>query len=165
MRFLIIFIFIIVHLSVGNELGYSTSSSFYTHLTYQFQHLNWIHLTFNSISFVAFFKILQKVYPGYLIILYTYFISFAVSFFSEYHLPTVGSSAMIYAMIGLFLSLSIIGDKLHIVNHKKFIVLIIGILVSLIISYYKNSANNVCHILALVIGLISGVLDYKFNKA
>lgn len=164
MTFFIIFLFIIVHLFAGNELGYSISSPLYTHFTYQFQHLNWIHLTFNSISFVAFSKILNKVYPESLIILYAYFISFVVSFFSEYHLPTVGSSAMIYAMVGLFLSLSIIGDKLHIVNHRKFIVLIIGILLSFIISYFKNSANNICHLLALAIGLISGVIGYKFNK-
>lgn len=164
MKYVLIFIFVVVHLFAGNELGFSTSSHLFTHFTYQFQHLNWMHLTFNSIALFTFCKTLQKVYPEYIILLYAYTISLSVSFFSEYKLPTVGSSAMIYAIIGLFLSISIIGNKLHVINRKKFAVLIVGLLISFVISYYKSSVNHTCHILALAAGIIAGGLDYIFNR-
>lgn len=165
MKHVLILIFICVHLFAGNELGYSIDSSLLTHFTYQFQHLNWMHLGLNSIALISFCRILQKVYFEYIVLIYAYLISIVVSFFSEYHLPTVGSSAMIYAMIGLFLSISIIGKKLHIVNQRKFTLLIIGIMISFVISYYKNSANNACHLYALLVGIITGICDYIFNKA
>lgn len=164
MRYSIIILFIIVHLLWGIEVGYSSHSAIYTHFTYSFQHVSWIHLFFNSIGLISLYNVLEKVFSKFVLLAYSYSIAVLASFLSKRDLPTVGSSGVIYAMIGLFLATSLIGKKLKIVDHKKFLSYIICIGASLLLSAVKENVNNVCHISALALGSIAGMLDSLFKK-
>lgn len=164
MKYAVVILFIIVHIYMSNELGYSTSSPVWTHITYQFQHLSWVHLIFNSLTFLSFCKVLQKAIPLYLILAYAYFASIIISFFSELDLPTVGASGMIYTMSGMFISISLIGEKLKIVDYKKFSLFLLAIAIALIISVVKPYINSSCHFLGLLSGIIIGILDNRFNE-
>lgn len=165
MRYVIPFIFISVHLLFDIDLGYSTSSKLYTHFTYQFQHTGWIHLLINTIAYASIYKVLVKAMPWHLLITYSYSISVVASFLSMYNTPTVGASGIIYAMIGMFLSISLIGKKLKVVNHRKFLLFILCVAISLITSEFRESVNNACHIFSIFFGLIIGIADRYVNNA
>lgn len=163
MEYIIIILFIIVHISMGNELGYSSSSPIWTHITYQFQHLNWIHLSLNSFAFLSLCKVLQKALPLSLILAYAYFASIIISFLSVMDLPTVGASGMIYTMSGMFISISLIGAKLRIIDNKKFSLFLFGITIALVLSAIKPHINFSCHLLGLISGIIIGIVDNWLN--
>ncbi|WP_099465549.1 rhomboid family intramembrane serine protease [Parabacteroides provencensis] len=163
MEYIVIILFVIVHICAGNELGYSSSSPIWTHATYQFQHLNWIHLLLNSFTFLSLCKILRKALPLSLILVYAYFTSVIISFFSELDLPTVGASGMIYAMSGMFISISLIGEKLRIVDYSKFSLFLFGITIALVLSAIKPHINFFCHLLGLCLGSSIGILDNWLN--
>lgn len=164
MKYVIIVAFIFVYLFWGIDIGYSLYSPLFTHFTYSFQHTSWLHLLCNSIAFMYLYDILKKALPEFAFLSYSYLIAVAASFFSEHILPTVGSSGVVYAMIGLFVSISIIGKKLKIVDHKKFITYIGLICLSIVLSPIREGVNAICHIIALALGIIIGVLDNRFNK-
>lgn len=163
MEYTITILFIIVHICMGNELGYSSSSPIWTHATYQFQHLNWTHLLLNSFAFLSLCKVLRKALPLSLILTYAYFASVIISFFSELDLPTVGASGMIYTMSGMFIAISLIGEKLRIVDGKKFSLFLLGITIALILSAIKPHINFFCHLLGLISGIIIGIADNWLN--
>lgn len=164
MKYIVVILFIIGHIYMGNELGYSSSSPVWTHVTYQFQHTSWMHLILNSLTFLSFCNVLQKALPLHLILAYAYFASIIISFFSELDLPTVGASGMIYTMSGMFISISLIGKKLKIIDYKKFSLFLLAIAIALIISVVKPYTNSSCHFLGLFSGIIIGILDNRFNE-
>lgn len=163
MKYIVIFILIIVHIYAGVELGYGPSSPLWTHLTYQFQHTGWAHLIVNSITFVSFFDVLKKAFSEYQIILYGYIGSVLASFPIVYEVPTVGASGIVYTLAGLFISTSLIGSKLHIINTRKFTAFILCVFISFIFSWLKGGINIVCHILSLVYGIIIGLIDNELS--
>ena len=148
---------------MGNELGYSSSSPVWTHATYQFQHLNWIHLLLNSWAFLSLCKVLRKALPLSLILAYSYLTSVIISFFSELDRPTVGASGIVYAMSGMFITISLIGNKLKIVDYSKFLFFLFGVTIALILSAIKPHINFSCHLLGLYLGSIIGILDNWLN--
>lgn len=131
MKHLLILSFIAVFLLFGHQLGYTATSPWWTHLTYNFQHANLWHLLLNSVSFYYLFRALERAIPFRTVrqkfatcALLPLAIATAASFFTPYpqyllnllhHLPTlpllggaggghpvVGASGMIYAMIGMY---------------------------------------------------------------
>lgn len=158
MKYIIIIAFVFSHLWGGIEMGYCLGSPFFTHFSYSFQHVGWMHLILNSISFVSLYNILRKALPVYAFLTCAYLIAVLASFFSEYSIPTVGASGVIYAMIGLFISISIRGKRLRIVNAKMFFVYMMCVAISISLSTLKGNANNMCHIISLSSGLVIGLL-------
>jgi membrane associated rhomboid family serine protease len=133
------------------SLGYSLTSPLYTHLTYSFQHASILHLVFNSLAFIGFYRVL-KGYIKYLFPIIV-FIAFVASFYSEYALPTVGASGMVYAMIGMYIGL-IITKKITIVSKKDAWVGLISLILMYSISIFKESSNSVLHGICLFLGLL-----------
>lgn len=164
MKYAIIIAFLISHIWGGIEMGYYSGSPFFTHFSYPFQHVGWIHLILNSISFVSLYDILRKALPVYVFLTCAYLIAVSASFFSEYNIPTVGASGVIYAMIGLFISISIRGKRLRIVNTKMFFVYMMCVVISILLSALRGNANNFCHVISLSGGFIAGLTgDYIFK--
>ena len=60
MKHLIILTFIIVFIFFGHNLGYDANSPWWTHITYNFQHANIMHLLLNSVSFFYIFRALEQ---------------------------------------------------------------------------------------------------------
>lgn len=150
MSYLFIAILIAVYFIFDTSLGYSLTSPIYTHFTYVFQHAGLLHLVANSISFLSFYNLLHRVCNAFY---YPYLIAVLSSFFSEYDKVTIGASGMIYAMIGMTIGYAFKGEKLKITSKKKFALMILLILVSLLIGFF-NSSNNVVHIISLILGII-----------
>lgn len=163
MKYLIIILFVSVHLFFGMELGYSTINPLYTHFTYPFQHLGWVHLAINSIAFISMYNVLSKAIHPALVLIYSYVIAVAVSFVSEEALPTVGASGMVYAMCGMFISMAGVGSKLRIKDWRKFWLFIACLAIAMLASVFKGIANNTCHVLALTVGVMVGTLDELLN--
>lgn len=165
-KYLFVFIFIFVFAWFDKSLGYSTTSSVYTHFTYMFQHAGVIHLTVNSLTFIGMFRSVEKYINKYILSITIISISVASSFLSIYDMPTVGASSMIYAMIGIYIPIIILYDKAIIINKKKYTMFIFFIFISLIISYLKNNSNFWLHVYSLLIGISSGIIVsiYKNEK-
>ena len=150
MSYLFIAMLIAVYFIFDTSLGYSLTSPIYTHFTYVFQHAGLLHLVANSISFLSFYNLLHRVCNAFY---YPYLIAVLASFFSEYDKVTIGASGMIYAMIGMTIGYAFKGEKLKITSKKKFALMILLILVSLLMGFF-NGSNNVVHIISLILGII-----------
>lgn len=102
MKVLMIFIFVLVYAFFGLELGYTATSPGWTHFTYSFQHASFVHLILNCIGFWYMIRALESRYHPVLLVGVAYIISVGVSFLVYYDKPVVGSSGMVYALIGMF---------------------------------------------------------------
>lgn len=150
MNYIIVLTFLLVYNLFDTSLGYSHTSPLYTHFTYVFQHAGIVHLIANSISFISFSNLLGKVTNAFY---YPYLIAVLASFASEYDKPTVGASGMDYAMIGMVLAYACKGDKIKIVDKRKFALMVGLICISIGLGFITGS-NNAIHIYSLLIGFI-----------
>jgi len=100
--------FLAVFILFDNSLGFTATSAWWTHLTYNFQHANIWHLLVNSVAFWCVFKSLERHIPPYKIITISLAVAIIASFIPPfYETPTVGASGMIYAMIGILVSITL----------------------------------------------------------
>ena len=164
MQYLIVILFIIVYSVFDLSLGYTISSPIYTHLTYSFMHASILHLVFNSLAFIGFYRVLKNYYKGLFLIIVL--IAFSASFFAEYTLPTVGASGMVYAMIGMYIGLLVIG-KVKILKKDLYIFLFsIGLMFA--ISVFKHNSNYVLHAICFIMGfgyeMLNNILRHKTIK-
>jgi len=161
MQYLIVIIFIIVYLVFDLSLGYSLTSPLYTHFTYSFQHASILHLVFNSLAFIGFYRVLKN-YIKYLFPIIV-LIAFCASFPTEYTLPTVGASGMVYAMIGMYIGMILIG-KIKI-NKKDAWIGLISLVLMYSISVFKESSNSYLHGVCMVFGFLlvmfNNILRYE----
>lgn len=101
LKYFIAFAFLVVYIVYGRELGFTTCSPLWTHLTYSFQHGSILHLIINTLVFISVFRVMEKFIRPLLLFVIIYTISTVVSFAAMEATPTVGSSGMIYAMLGM----------------------------------------------------------------
>ena len=146
MQYLVVIIFIIVYLTSDLSLGYYYLSPFYTHFTYMFQHVGWMHLIFNSLAFIGLYRALSQVkwlLPKII------FFSFIASYTSVYLVPTVGASSMVYVMIGMLFGLI----KTRRIKIKNLYVFMFSVGLMLTVSFFKHSSNSWLHVWCLVFGI------------
>jgi hypothetical protein len=84
-------------------------------------------------------------------------VSFAASFISMYDIPTVGASAMIYTMIGMFSGMTAYCKNVKIADTKKYRLFLSVVFISLTISFFKHNSNFVLHLLSMVSGFIISI--------
>ncbi|MFT3994397.1 MAG: rhomboid family intramembrane serine protease [Dysgonomonas sp.] len=157
MKYLFVLIFIVVFILFGVDLGYTTSSPLYTHITYMFQHAGIIHLLINSLAFISMFRQVEKYVNKYLLSFLIILCAFASSFLAMYQIPTVGASSMVYAMLGIYLGLIAFCDKIKIADTRKFLLFIFCIVAILSASYFKHNSNFLVHICSLLIGFVVSI--------
>ena len=164
MKYLIVLTVLIVFTFFNKSLGYTNASPLWTHFTYMFQHANLIHLLINSLAFIGMFRILEKIINKYILLATILSIGFLTSFLSMYEIPTVGASSMVYAMIGIFFG-STISRRIKIADIKKYLLFILGVALSLTVSFFKPNSNFELHIYSMLFGLIPGTLSLLKSNA
>lgn len=158
MNYVIPLMFLLVYIS-KIPLGYSDTSPLYTHFTYMLQHASLIHLTLNTISFLSFFAILKKVINPCLLTAYAYTAALIASFLSIHPKPTVGASGMIYALIAIYITLTLKGKKMALTDKRKYILWLIFLILSTAITALSPNINNLNHLSAFLIGIIFGIIE------
>jgi membrane associated rhomboid family serine protease len=164
MKYLFTLIFTISLLLFNDAIGYTETSPLWTHFTYQFQHANIVHLIINSLAFIGMFRLLEKFVNKWLLSASILTIGFAASFLSMYSTPTVGASAMVYAMIGIFFSMINLSQDIKIIDKRKFALFVASILICLAISAIKGNSNFFLHLFALMLGQIAGSIMAFFRE-
>jgi membrane associated rhomboid family serine protease len=157
MKYIFIFVFILTFTLFGTSIGYTKVSPLYTHLTYMFQHAGIVHLAMNSLAFIGMFRTLEKFISKWTLSLLVTTISFVSSFISMYDIPTVGASAMIYSMIGIFIGITTFCTHIKIANIKKYLLFISVIAISLTISLFKSNSNFILHLISMAVGVITSI--------
>jgi len=157
MKYLFVFIFIVVFILFGLGLGYTSTSPIYTHFTYMFQHAGIIHLIINSLAFISMFRQVEKYMNKFLLSGLIILCAFVSSFFAMYQIPTVGASSMVYSLLGIYLGLITLSDKIKIADTRKFLLFIFCITVVLSVSYFKHNSNFLVHIYSLLIGFMISI--------
>lgn len=163
MKYLFILTFILCFALFDTNIGYTNTFSLWTHFACQFQHAGTVHLVINSLSFIAMFRLLEKFVNRWLLSLIIVAAGFVSSFLSMYDTPTVGASAMVYAMVGMFVSI-ITCSGMKIPDKRKFAMFIVGTVACLSVSALKENSNFLLHLFSLVNGLIAGVVVSIYRK-
>jgi membrane associated rhomboid family serine protease len=102
------------------------------------------------------FRLMEKLVDRRLLAALVLAIGFAASFLAAYDVPTVGASAMVYAMTGMFLSMANLCRDIRIIDKRKFARFILAILACLIVGAAKGNGNFFLHLFAMMIGGIAG---------
>lgn len=155
-----IVVFFIVYLAFGMELGFGDGSAWYTHFTYSFQHGSFLHLILNCISWLAVANALERFIRPWVFLLVAYVVAVAVSWVVSYSVPVVGASGMIYAMLGMYMSL-IIRGRVCFGSTFNLWLFFISIFTFLTISFLKTNSAGLLHLLCLCGGF--GFVHLKKN--
>lgn len=148
LKYIVSLLFVIIYVLFGNELGFSTSSPWWTHFTYPLQHTGLVHLVLNTLVFVTASRVMEK-YVSWKI-LFPAIYSFAViaSFFAEQSLPTVGASGMVYAIFGMEAVIVLFNRSVW--KQKAFF--FSTILLMLLVSFLNAGSNFTVHSLSFLFG-------------
>ncbi len=157
MKHLIIFIFILVFILFGHELGYDDILPVWKHVTYNFQHADFWHLTLNSISFFYMFRVLERHIRPVNVFLISLIIAFFMSFFCIYDQVVVGASGMIYAQIGMYFAL-VARRKIRYKDKTPLYIFLGSVAVFLALSFIKGNSAGLLHLLCLISGFVSQYL-------
>lgn len=157
MKYFIVLILISVYILFGNELGFTTSSPLYTHITYIFQHASILHLVLNSLAFIGIYTSLEKFANRWLFLSISLLCAILTSFYAMYDKPTVGISGVIYVMIGLYVGITLIYKKSKIADTRKYLLYIIGIVFCLVISRFHKNSNFYLHLYCFLCGIIVSI--------
>lgn len=148
LKYVIAAIFVAVYFVMGRELGFTSISPFYTHLTFSFQHGSIIHLALNTLVFISTFRVMERFIRPFVLFLVIYIIAVLASFSSVTNIPTVGSSGMIYAMFGME-TVIVIYNK---ATGKQKRLFFFGIIVMLAASFFNAGSSFIVHITSYTFG-------------
>lgn len=151
MNYIFIFVFVGVYFLFGMELGYTAGGAWWTHFTYSFQHGSLLHLIINCISWMVMLRVLQRFFPPRAIIMVAYLVAVAVSWVVSYPVPVVGASGMIYAMLGMYMALILMGH-VRIVSVLNLWLFFASAFTFLAISFFKANSAGMLHLLCLGCG-------------
>jgi len=155
-----ILLFAIVFLFFGNELGYTYRSPWWNHLTYMFQHASLFHLTINAVAFLSFYRLVERFIPPRTVALYIVVIGFVLSWVCVYPVVVVGASAMVYALIGMYLYFVAV-RKLVYRNRNTMILSLCSISFFLFIGFFNPHSAGCLHLLSIVSGFILIFIHFK----
>ncbi|NDV77849.1 rhomboid family intramembrane serine protease [Dysgonomonas sp. 511] len=165
MKYIFVLVFILVFILFDIRIGYTNTSPLYTHLTYIFQHASISHLIINSISFIVVFSTLEQFVSRKIFLPVSFAIAVVTSFLTMYNVSTVGVSSVIYAMVGLYIGVTLFYREIKIVDTRRYLLNICMVLIGLTISMLKTNSNFYIHIYTILLGFISGILlSLKENR-
>lgn len=110
--------------------GYSYTSDFITRISYMFAHRSFIHFALSMFAFNYMAHQLKKTNRTYLIWV-AMLIAFISTFGSEEMMVTIGSSGLLYALVGFPYAMAIIRKSLNLNNG-----IILAIIILSNIAYY-----------------------------
>ena len=157
----------LVYLCFGTELGYTANAAWYTHFTYMWQHGSWLHLILNSVSMFVLFNLVQRFYRPVVIVAVLVACAWSMSYVVSYDKPVVGASGMVYALMGMYFSLVILG-KLKYAKIENMVLSLLSVAVFLAISMIKHNSAGLLHLACLAAGIFCGIgwewVVCKFKK-
>jgi len=165
MKYLFVITFIVVYACFGNEIGYTSNSPVWAHITYMFQHTGLIHLLFNSIAFIGMYAALSINIKKWQIITFPIICAFTASFLplASFDIPTIGASGVVYAMIGMHIAKTL----RRAFKNKQYRLYLLCILICLTASLFNPNSNFWLHLYASALGFIlqqlKSVFRYKTN--
>ena len=148
--YILSFIFILVYIFFGHEIGFVTNSPWWTHFTYTFQHASILHLVINTLVFINVFRVMEKFLSWKVLLPAIYFIATCASFASVQSIPTVGASGMIYAMFGMMSFIVLFNSS----SWRQKRVFFLSIAFMLLVSFFNKGSNFEVHVLSFLIGVL-----------
>jgi len=153
MNFILLLIFI---WSLGmctdiRSFGYSFDSSWYTLFTFSYVHVSFIHLLINSCVFICYWRPMKGLINMKLLIPMIIFIPAVSAYLSASSVPTVGASAIIMVLMGVYLTMPIPKK----VVREIWILTIISFVVTFI---FAPQINTLIHIYSLLLSYVISLL-------
>ena len=146
-------IFLLSYLTFGKDitLGVTSTSCFYTHLTYIFVHANLFHLITNIFSLSFTLILLKKIanMKYYVMTAIGLISAFVASFIFMQDIPTVGASGVVYALLGTYCYLRF--DKLA-------LKLLLTLTIINLLQYFFGTINVFIHAFSFAFGFIGTAL-------
>lgn len=133
-------------------LGYSINSPLWTLFTFNIVHISFIHLLINSIVFISYWKILKEFINKYVFTLMVILIPAISAYLSFPSIPTVGASAMIYTMTGIYM---------YMIPIKKYILIQMWVMIILSFVFtilFAPHVNTLIHIYSFFISYFLSVI-------
>lgn len=160
MPFILVLVFFY---SVGSfidvrEFAVDTHSNWWCFFTFNLIHLSFLHLLVNSFVFLSYWRRIKNIINLYFFIPLIVLVPALSAMLSNQNTPTLGASAMVYAVIGLYLVAFPLPKKILI----KFISLIV---ISFSFTFFLSSVNTSIHIYSFLISLVVSLLNRRFLYA
>ncbi|WP_367279879.1 rhomboid family intramembrane serine protease [Bacteroides sp.] len=127
----------------SDSYGVSSTSPWWTHFTYQFLHGSFIHLLSNA---YALWFCLNKKNASFKNLLSIYLMSVLASFIIPSSIPTVGSSGMIFSIIGI--------NLISAPTKRNIIYTTIILITGFIIPHIAGGIHLTCFILGFTVSAI-----------
>lgn len=139
-----------------DKVGFMIGGRWWTYLTYNFFHVNFLHLALNCYGLFVVLRVLPK-YGNILIIMAgALTASMTAAILSPHVLPTIGISGFIFALIGMY-SVIMISS-----NNKNSIVFFLLTLGWIYLGFFLN-VNSLLHLGSFLFGFIFYII-YKWNE-
>lgn len=153
MSYLFVIILVILQAIIGcdTELGVS-QSQLYSAFTYPFVHANWLHLIVNAISILLMFRPLRALCERQFgemsrlrMMMMIYGGAVLAGVVSAGEVPTVGSSGMVFFMLGMLLCINPTLGQVW---------AYLPIAIVLLLQWWFGTSNVLLHVVAMVIGFL-----------
>lgn len=147
----------------GINNGYTSSSGISPRLMYIFMHANIFHLMVNLIGLNSMFNSVCKIVWYPLILLYSILLAFGSSYLASSETPTIGSSGIVYYLIGLDLVLRWSGCYFKI-DVKKMSLYTFFIILMILFTSLSSTVNYKLHLVNLLLGIVIGLYELLKNN-
>lgn len=151
MIYILILVFVVVRLCFGLELGYTSGSAWWTHFTYWLQHGSFIHLILNAISLLGVLHVLERFIRPAVVLALGVGVAIGTSWLASYSVPVVGASGVVYALLGMYMSL-IIRGRARFSSGFNMWLFFVSVFTFLVISFVKTNSAGLLHLLSLCAG-------------
>lgn len=147
------------------ESAYYTGCPTVSYLMHQFTHANLWHLLANMIALIAVMEIVCHTINPIKTILIGYLFSVVAALLTTTDVATVGCSSMVYFILGIFYAFAVGGKILRIRNRSNFIVGVVIVLLTMLISFFLSRIAVYNHLISIGGGLLYGGLEYmQYSK-
>ena len=134
-------------------LGYTQTSSIFTHFTYMFVHFGILHILFNLVTFFLLFKNLQIAVNQYILTAAMLVGGFLASFGSQTTMSTIGISGVVYFLLGAV--------AFYNINWKSLLIVALCLFSVFNPLSFGIDINRYNHLFGLIYGSVFIIL-YKF---
>lgn len=143
--------------------GYTSNSGVLPRLMYIFMHANIFHLIVNLIGLNSMFNSISKIVWYPLILFYSIFLAFISSYLASSETCTIGSSGIVYFLIGLDLILRWSGSYFKI-DVKKMSLYTFFIILMVLSTSLSSTVNYKLHLVNLFFGIVIGLYELLKNN-
>lgn len=158
---LLIVVFSVSRFVDCSSLALTCDSAWWQYVTFNLLHASLFHLIINSIAILIYWRILKNVVNRYFFIIILAISVFISAFLGCCKIPTVGASAIGYAMIGIY-TVSLYSGLLNIKRSTR-IEFLVAIGLSFVSTWlFAPSINTPIHVYAFSVATILSFICRKY---